>query len=278
MPRVRPPCEYFSLEAGTCRRLRTHGASPRRESCARRPPAASEKGWAYHVVSRSRRLSSAASLPSSGPVGGPARRQRVGMGDRHRLHQRRATSTMLGRRARRSGGAERASAGRAVSSRRSRSATSCSATPFNALDGGGANVGRGQRYTRVPRADLQGGGEWFNHTPIRVTGPNAGGCFECHEQPFEDGAGTAALNVHRDPFRTGLIGAVRRAQHAARLRARRDSAAGGRDDRRARCRSAATGRGRVPLRRHADRSTLDAKGVNFGTLSATRTDARRRAR
>ena len=27
------------------------------------------------------------------------------------------------------------------------------ATAFNALDGGGANVGRGQRYTRVPRAD-----------------------------------------------------------------------------------------------------------------------------
>ncbi len=77
---------------------------------------------------------------------------------------------------------------------------------FNALDGGGANVGRGQRYTRVPRADLQGAGEWRNHTPDRVTGPNAGGCFECHEQPFEDGAGTAALNVHRDPFRTGLVG------------------------------------------------------------------------
>ena len=62
-------------------------------------------------------------------------------------------------------------------------------TAFNALDGGGANVGRGQRFTRVPRADLQGAGEWFNHTPIRVTGPNAQGCFECHEQPFEDGAG-----------------------------------------------------------------------------------------
>jgi hypothetical protein len=76
---------------------------------------------------------------------------------------------------------------------------------FNALDGGGANVGRGQRYTSVPRSDLKGNGEWFTHTPARVTGPNAGGCFECHEQPFEDGAGTAALNVHRDPFRTGAI-------------------------------------------------------------------------
>src|SRR5262245_4170365 len=80
------------------------------------------------------------------------------------------------------------------------------ATPFNAIDGGGANVGNGQRYTRVPRADLGGAGQWRSHTPDRVTGPNAGGCFECHEQPFEDGAGTAALNVHRDPFRSGNIG------------------------------------------------------------------------
>ena len=80
------------------------------------------------------------------------------------------------------------------------------ATQFNALDGGGANVGTGQRFTRVPRSDLNGTGEWRNHTPARVTGPNAQGCFECHEAPFEDGAGTAALNVHRDPFRTGVVG------------------------------------------------------------------------
>ncbi|HEY7511986.1 MAG TPA: hypothetical protein VIG50_17130, partial [Vicinamibacteria bacterium] len=79
------------------------------------------------------------------------------------------------------------------------------ATAFNALDGSGANVGGGQRYTRVPRADLRGAGEWFQHTPPRVTGPNAAGCFECHEQPFEDGAGTAAQNVHRDAFRTGVV-------------------------------------------------------------------------
>jgi len=80
------------------------------------------------------------------------------------------------------------------------------ATPFNALDGGGANVGNGQRFTRVPRADLNGAGQWRAHTPFRVTGPNAQGCFECHEQPFEDGSGTAALNVHRDAFRTGVVG------------------------------------------------------------------------
>lgn len=79
-------------------------------------------------------------------------------------------------------------------------------TAFNALDGVGANVGRGQRFTRVPRADLNGPGEWRMHTPIRVTGPNASGCFECHEQPFEDGAGAASSNVHRDAFRTGVVG------------------------------------------------------------------------
>ena len=61
------------------------------------------------------------------------------------------------------------------------------AAAFNALDGGGANVGRGQRYTRVPRADMRGTSEWFNHKPNRVTGPNGAGCFECHEAPFEDG-------------------------------------------------------------------------------------------
>jgi cytochrome c551/c552/cytochrome c553 len=79
------------------------------------------------------------------------------------------------------------------------------ATAFNALDGGGAHVGAGQRYTRIPRADLKGEGEWFLHTPKRVTGPNAAGCFECHETPFEDGAGAPSTNVHRDPFRTGKI-------------------------------------------------------------------------
>jgi hypothetical protein len=49
-------------------------------------------------------------------------------------------------------------------------------TVFNALDGSGANVGAGLRYTRVPRADLSGPGEWARHVPARVTGPNAQAC------------------------------------------------------------------------------------------------------
>jgi len=140
---------------------------------------------------------------------------------------------------------------------------------FNAIDGGGANVGRGQRYSRVPRADLQGAGEWRTHQPARVTGPNAGGCFECHEQPFEDGAGTAALNVHRDPFRTGVISQFiqRNTPHvfasgAVQRLAEEMTDALAADQQRLVdevCRSGGT-----------RTVTLDAKGIGFGSLSATR--------
>jgi hypothetical protein len=143
------------------------------------------------------------------------------------------------------------------------------ATPFNALDGGGANVGTGQRYTRVPRADLKGMGEWFNHTPFRVTGPNAAGCFECHDTPFEDGAGTPAGNVHRDPFRTGLVtqfvqrntphvfapGAIQRLAEEMTDGLSADQARLVEEV----CRFGGT-----------RTVTLETKGINFGTLSATR--------
>jgi hypothetical protein len=79
-------------------------------------------------------------------------------------------------------------------------------THFNSLDGGGANVGDGQRFTRVPRADLDGRGEWARHTPSRATGPNAETCISCHNEPFADGAGLAASNVHRDPRHSGNLG------------------------------------------------------------------------
>jgi len=68
---------------------------------------------------------------------------------------------------------------------------------FNAADGGGANVGNGLRYTRLPRADNP---EWANQTPPRATGPNAGGCVICHESPVGTSAGTNGLNVVRDPL------------------------------------------------------------------------------
>lgn len=88
-------------------------------------------------------------------------------------------------------------------------------TAFNALDGVGANVGQGQRFSRVPRADLTGPGEWANHVPIRATGPNAEACNDCHNTPFDDGAGEATSNNIRDPFHTGSVGSFinRQAPH-----------------------------------------------------------------
>lgn len=78
-------------------------------------------------------------------------------------------------------------------------------TRFNHLDGVGAHVGQGFRFTLLPRADLTGPGEWANHFPSRDTGPNGQACNECHQQPFDDGAGSAALNVHRDPTHSGQL-------------------------------------------------------------------------
>src|SRR5262245_13405145 len=75
-------------------------------------------------------------------------------------------------------------------------------TNFNAADGSGAKVGNGQRFTRMPRADLRQTGQWATHFPARVTGPNAQKCNACHNLPEDDGAGGAEANVHRDPFHT----------------------------------------------------------------------------
>ena len=63
---------------------------------------------------------------------------------------------------------------------------------FTALDGGGANVGGGQRYTRIPRPDLTGEGQWATHVPARTTGPNAASCSACHDTPYTDGAGASS--------------------------------------------------------------------------------------
>lgn len=78
-------------------------------------------------------------------------------------------------------------------------------TVFNTLDGSGAHVGRGLRFTRIPRADMVGSDEWAYHYPPRETGPNAQNCNACHSQPVADGAGPTAANVVRDPLHTGNI-------------------------------------------------------------------------
>jgi len=74
---------------------------------------------------------------------------------------------------------------------------------FTELDGVGAHVGEGKRFTRVPRVDLNGPGEWAQHFPTRPTGPNEQSCTACHISPLDDGAGTIAHNVLRDPLRLG---------------------------------------------------------------------------
>lgn len=76
---------------------------------------------------------------------------------------------------------------------------------FTLSDGAGANVGNGERFTRVPRADLTGPGQWAQHIPSRSTGPNEQSCTACHIQPLDDGAGSINSNVHRDPQHSGNL-------------------------------------------------------------------------
>jgi hypothetical protein len=144
-------------------------------------------------------------------------------------------------------------------------------TVFNAVDGVGANVGQGQRFTRVPRADLTGPGEWANHTPARATGPNAQACNACHNQVGDDGGGASAANVHRDPEHSGVLkqfiqrntphlfgaGAVQRLaeEMTNSLLAIRGALV------------ASTCAGPLDATQTA---SLAAKGVNFGTITARR--------
>jgi hypothetical protein len=76
-------------------------------------------------------------------------------------------------------------------------------TLFNEVDGVGANVGNGARFTRVPRADLTGTGQWATHVPARATGPNAESCESCHNEPVGDGAGRIETQAVRDPQHSG---------------------------------------------------------------------------
>lgn len=77
-------------------------------------------------------------------------------------------------------------------------------TAYNSLDGVGANLSGDHpisiRFSRVPRADLPG----FQANPIRVTGPSAARCADCHEQPPKgNGSDGVVNNEPRDPFKTG---------------------------------------------------------------------------
>ena len=136
---------------------------------------------------------------------------------------------------------------------------------FNAVDGSGVNVGTGERYSHVPRADLTGPGQWFTHTPLRVTGPNAAGCFECHNIPVEDGAGLPGANVHRDPTRSAMMSKFiqRNTPHLFGAGGVQRLAEEMTDDLRAKAAAAITSCGAVGC---TVTVTLTTKGINFGTV------------
>ncbi|PYG27193.1 di-heme oxidoredictase family protein [Pelagimonas varians] len=141
---------------------------------------------------------------------------------------------------------------------------------FNAGHGVGAQIGEGRRFTRIPRADLNGPGEWASHFPKREGGANATSCVACHNVPIANGAGDIAQNVVLDPAHKGdpklylerntlpivALGPVQRAaeEMSLELSALREKAV---------MLACTTGRAEV---------ALITKGVDFGSLVATRTD------
>ncbi len=141
---------------------------------------------------------------------------------------------------------------------------------FNALDGGGANVGKGQRYTRVPRADLDAANEWASHFPPRATGPNAAACNHCHNVPFDDGAGFNSGNVHRDPLHSASLGQFiqRNTPHVFAPGAIQRLAEEMSEDLDKTRDSAIT---LVCIFGGSVSTGISAKGVSFGTLKVTRT-------
>jgi len=138
---------------------------------------------------------------------------------------------------------------------------------YTAAEGVGANVGQGQRFSLVPRADLKAEGEWGDHFPRRVTGPNAQSCDVCHGTPVGDGSGFAVMNNIRDPLHKGDpkffinrqpphifgIGALQllAEEMTTELRQQRDNAV----------EQAAGDRGDVTAK-------LNAKGIEFGVVVA----------
>ncbi|MFY0621063.1 MAG: hypothetical protein JXQ89_05145 [Pelagimonas sp.] len=140
---------------------------------------------------------------------------------------------------------------------------------FDAASGVGAHVGEGRRFTRFPRADLNGPGEWATHVPKREGGANATSCIACHNAPEANGAGDVALNAVIDPNHTGdpskflerntlhlfALGIPQRIaeEMSGELYRHRDAL---------RTLSCGAGQGQIDLM---------AKGIEFGTLSATRT-------
>jgi len=141
---------------------------------------------------------------------------------------------------------------------------------FTAAEGGGANVGNGERYTRMPRADLNNTtlNLWANHFPSRATGPNAASCDACHDEGGADGAGVVSNNVHRDPTHSGAAKTIQRNTPAlmglAGLQATAEEITEElqRDRDASRADACATG---------SDTRALSAKGISFGSITSRRT-------
>jgi len=140
---------------------------------------------------------------------------------------------------------------------------------FTGGEGGGANVGNGERYTRVPRADLAGPGQWATHTPSRATGPNAASCDACHSEGSPDGSGVVALNAVRDPTHSGRLDRMiqRNTPHLlglAGLQLAAEEITEELFNDRSDAQNAACQQGGTQSR------NLTAKGISYGSISATR--------
>jgi len=148
------------------------------------------------------------------------------------------------------------------------------AAKFHAGDGGGANVGVGERYTRMPRADLTGAGQWATHTPARATGPNATGCTGCHNLGGDDGGGDSAANVHRDGNHTKALNQMvqRNTPHVFGLGGLQKLGEEMTTDLQNARNSARTALGCGSTTTAGTRTVnLTSKGVNFGSLLITHT-------
>jgi hypothetical protein len=148
------------------------------------------------------------------------------------------------------------------------------AAKFNAADGSGANVGPGSRFTRMPRADLKGAGQWANHSPARATGPNTVACTDCHTLGGDDGAGPASSNVHRDADHLGLLNRMvqRNTPHVFGLGALQRLAEEMTVELQATRSGARTSLGcGVTTTAGSSTSNLSSKGVSFGQIRITHT-------
>lgn len=147
-------------------------------------------------------------------------------------------------------------------------------TSFNGADGVGANVGPGTRFTRMPRADLTGAGQWASHTPSRATGPNATACVGCHNAGGDDGSGDAADNVHRDPNHSHQLNGMieRNTPHVFGLAGLQKLAEEMTTDIQTIRNNALTALGCGSTTTAGSTTiTLTSKGVNFGSMTITHT-------